>query len=206
MKSTAKTYLLPILATALLVAGCATTIPQLPITDPDERIQFNGFSLLPPKGTGWKWIGRKGQDKSAFFNTTFSKADGDRTYFAMAALLDTEGKESSPDELLSEVKNYEMFKEGPRQTNIKSTFKIVHTLGHPCVRYDFTAEDHNVPYNPNTIYKLDGHGFFCTHPKANGVVTIITYSRRSPKNASYVGAAEEGERFLESVQFTEVKR
>ncbi len=66
-----KTLLSVIIFLSLVVAGCATSPPLMPITDPDKRIQFNGFSVLPPKGEGWHWVGREGQDKSMFFNTSY---------------------------------------------------------------------------------------------------------------------------------------
>ena len=196
-----------VLLSIAVVSSCATSIPQLPITDPDERIQFNGFSLLPPKGHGWNWVGRKEQDKSEFFNAMFTKNDGDRTYVAKVRLFDTEEKEfHNPEELLSFVKSAKNMNEAPRQRNIRSTFKIDYSLGSPCVRFDFEADDPLVPGKPNIVFAIDAHGLFCAHPTASNVMMMIDYSRRSPKGQPYVAGTDEGEHFLMSVQFTEVQR
>ncbi len=139
--------------------------------------------------------------------TSYAKRDGDRTYLANAELLDTEGKTYTPDKIITEIiSNSGLFKEGPRQKNLKLKTEINRTLGFPCVRFDLTSIDPNVPNRPGGVYKLDAHGFYCSHPKEDGVLVNIVYSRRTPKEKSYVGVAEEGEHFITSIQFTNIKR
>ena len=61
------------LSVALLgiaLAGCAAGPPLLPIGTADERWQFNGFSVVPPAGPDWHWVGREGQNRTKFFNAT----------------------------------------------------------------------------------------------------------------------------------------
>ena len=190
----------------IIMAGCASQPPLLPITNPEQRYEFNGFSVLPPKGTGWNWVGREGQNKRDFFNTTFAKMDGDRTYLAKAELLNTQGMSfTNLEELIEELKTWNLFKEGPRQVNMKLDMKIDSAIGNRCVRFDFEAEDHQIPGRPGAIFDIDTHGFYCLHPKADNVLAQIIYSRRTPKGQPYVADITEGERFIHSVEFTNVR-
>lgn len=201
------TMLLRVFLLTALLGGCASQPPQVPITDSTERLVFNGFSVLPPEGENWNWVGRPGQDKSSFYNTTFVKKDGDRTYVARVMLADTGGEDYRDlEKLIDWLKTSEMLQEGPRQKGIAYDLKKDSTLGTPCVRYDFDAEDTRPAKRPGMVFNLDGHGLTCPHPAASDVIVQIGYSRRSPKGTPYVAGLNEGERFLESVEFTPVRR
>ncbi len=197
-----------LLCAAVAIGGCASQPPLLPVADSHERWVFNGFSILPPAGTGWNWVGRKGQDRTRFFNATFVKKSGNRTYVAVVDLLDARHENrdlSDPDQLLRYVKTAPIMQEGPRQRNMRSDFRIDETLASLCVRFDFEAEDPGAPGGA-TIFDLDGHGFFCNHPNAEAVIARIAYTRRSPQGATHLAGREEGERFLNSLKFAEVHR
>ena len=192
---------------SVLMNGCASQPPQIPVNNPDERFVFNGFTVLPPEGLGWSWVGRPGQDKSSFFNTTFVKQDGDRTYVARAWLLDAGGRDNSDlENLMDWLKTSDMLREGPRQKGITHDLREDHSLGTPCVRYDFDAEDTRPVNRPGMVFDLDGHGFACPHPKNPGVLAQIGYSRRTPKGQPYLAGLNEGERFMKSIKFTAVRR
>ena len=74
------------------LAGCATQQPLIPITDSDERIYFRGFSVLPPSGSKWNWVGTEDQNKSGFFNATFFKGKRHQTYIARVELLNAKNE------------------------------------------------------------------------------------------------------------------
>ena len=140
-------------------------------------------------------------------NTTFIKKDGDSTYVAYVALGKIEGRDvSDPGQLLAFVRNTEKFREGPRQRNLKLTFKIDHPFGQPCVRYSLVGEDPKVPGSPGVVFDIDAYGLVCPHPTATGFTAWIDFSRRSPKGVPHAGGIDEGERFLKSVQFMDVRR
>lgn len=190
------------------VGGCATTPSLVPVSEPDTRVGYNGFSLLPPSGSGWSWVGRAEQDRSRFFETTFVKRDGTRTCVARAWLLETGGENyRDPDRLLRYVRSAPIMQENARQSNMSSAFSVVDTLGPPCVRYDFDAIDTRAPGQPRgKTFDIDGHGLVCSHPYNEGVIGWFAYSRRSPQGQDYVASVEEGERFLESVRFEQIRR
>jgi hypothetical protein len=191
----------------IVLVGCASSPPLVPVTNSNDRLQFNGFSLLPPQGAGWNWVGREDQDKIKIYDTTFVKMDGDRTYVARAQLLDSQERDlSNPQDLLEFVRGSDIVKELPGEQNKVSTVVLEETLGRPCARYDFDAEGYSgVSGKGNTVFSLDAHGLICTHPKTDTALAWIAYTRRSPKGESYLAGREEGEAFLASVKFTEVR-
>jgi hypothetical protein len=198
-----------VLATAALltVAGCAFGPPLVPVRNSDERLHFNGFSLLPPSGASWHWVGTDQQDKGRLFSTTFVKKEGSSTCIAQAGLLDSEGRQfPTPDDLLAFMRGQERFKEAGRQRNLRVDFRIESTLGPSCVRFDGVAEDHEAPGHSGSVLDLDFHGYTCVHPATSGVIGEISYSGRTPKGRPHVARPEEAEHFLRSMLFTEVRR
>jgi hypothetical protein len=195
-----------IAAFLMVLTGCASTPPLAPVSHPDERLHFNGFSALPPSGADWSWVGRKTQESNRLFATTFVKRDGWRSVVARAELADTRGQSYAPEELLTLMKAQPRFREAGRQRNLKIDFRIESTLGTPCVRFDGTAEDPEAPGAGGVVLDIDFHGFACVHPLTPGMVADISYSRRAPKGQSHVATPDEGERFLGSLLFTPVRR
>ncbi len=51
----------------VLVLGCAAQAPRGPIINPAERLEFDGFSVLPPQGKSW-YLG-----KSLGYGVVFTK-------------------------------------------------------------------------------------------------------------------------------------
>lgn len=201
--------LVSILFPLAVLSGCASSPPLLPITNVDERIQFNGFSVLPPNGSNWNWVGREGQNKSEFFNTTFAKTDGDRTYLARAHLEDARNLDfdiSDFEALIVYLKRSDAYKEGPRQENMMLEMATDNSIGISCVRFDLEAEDPRVPGSPGEVFKVDAHGLYCPHPFESKVLAHIAYTRRAPKGQPYVASRDEGERFVNSLEFTTVNR
>ena len=41
------------LSVGLGVVGCAGGPQFIPVTDPTQRLEFEGFSILPPQGDNW---------------------------------------------------------------------------------------------------------------------------------------------------------
>ncbi len=191
------------------VVGCASVPPLIPITDPEQRQQFNGFSVLPPRGKDWNWVGRDGQDTSHFFNATFVKRPSGttpNTYVAIVEVLHTEGRKFvTSEQLHSYVKNLNIMQEGPRQQNVKSVFAIDHTLGPLCVRFDLEATDPSVLGWSGSIFNVDVHGFTCVHTKTADVLVTIAYSRRTLQGHPPLGGNDEGEWFLSNLQLTSVQ-
>ena len=196
---------------AVGVLGCASTPPIVPVTEPDQRLQFNGFSVLPPEGERWHRVGRKGQDTTRFSQTVFVKKSSwtlpsRNTYLAKAAVLDAgERQFTTTQGLLSHVQTMGLFQEGPRQQNMQAEFTIDDTLAPLCVRFDLNAEDSRVGGYPGPVYLLDAHGLFCVHPDAPDMLVMIDHSRRTKQGDTPVAAQAEGERFLSSLRFSPIQ-
>jgi hypothetical protein len=179
----------------------------VPVRNSDDRLHFNGFSVLPPSGVNWHWVGTDERDKSRLFSTTFVKKEGSSTCIAHAELLDTRGRQfPTPDDLLAFLRTQERFREASRQRNLRADFRIESTLGPACVRFDGMAEDPEAPGHPGSVLDLDFHGYACVHPVTPGVIGEISYSGRTPRGRPHVATPEEGEHFLRSMLFTGVRR
>ena len=206
--------LIGLLSLVLMLGGCALQRQYMPVTNSNDRTVFMGFSVLPPGGVGWKWVGSAEQDKGSLSKTNFFKKDGDRTYAAIALMIDArEGAracstcwEWSSDlpKLIVQLKASGRFQEAPRQTGMKLDMKIDRTLTTPCVRYDLESEDPGVPGRPGMIFDFDLHGFVCPHPETSGFFAMIEYSRRHPKGQPPIAGRNEGEQFLESLEIMAV--
>ena len=202
------------LASIFLLLGCASTPDLTPIEDYEKRLEFNGFSVLPPGGADWSSANVNTLSDDRNPTVSFVKKDGDLTFYADGKIMDfndgidprDEEELQDPEKLMKAVKGTKLFQEGPRQTNMVSTFGVDESLGTPCVRFDLNAEDTQVPGRPGETFKLDSHGYYCHHPISENVILHILYSRRAPKSESYIAGKEEGERFLQSVKFTAFKR
>ena len=191
------------------VVGCASIPPLIPITDPEQRRQFNGFSVLPPKGKNWNWVGRDGQDTSHFYNSTFVKRPPQatlNTYVAIVEVVNSVGRKFvTSEQLYSYVKNLKIMQEGPRQQNVKSVFVIDDTLGPTCVRFDLEATDPSVPGWSVSIFNVDVHGIMCVHTKTADVLVTIAYPRRTVQGHRPLGDNDEGEWFLNNLKLTPVQ-
>ena len=194
------------------VQGCASTPPTVLVTEPDQRLQFNGFSVLPPDGERWHWVGRESQDTTRLSYSMFVKKSSRgrpsrNTYLAKAAVLDAgERQFTTTQELLSHVRAMGLFQESPRQQNMRVEFAVDDTLAPLCVRFDLNAEDTRVGGYAGPVYLLDAHGLFCVHPEAPDVLVMIDHSRRTRQGDAPVAAQTEGERFLSSLRFTPIQR
>jgi hypothetical protein len=57
-----------------------------------------------------------------------------------------------------------------------------------------------------TGFDLEAHAFLCVHPGDTGVMVIAEYSRRTPKGKPHGGERTEGEEFITSLMFTDIRR
>src|SRR5262245_17967968 len=70
----------------VFTAGCAVPGPPLtPVTDPSQRLAFTGFSILPPRGSGWYISVR--EFGGIFFGKPATKPANPAHTFAASAML-----------------------------------------------------------------------------------------------------------------------
>ncbi|MDH3378436.1 MAG: hypothetical protein OEQ39_15960 [Gammaproteobacteria bacterium] len=192
------------------VVGCASAPPLTPIADPEQRLQFNGFSVLSPNGKYQNWVGRDGQDAAHLLNATFVKRPPQttpNTYIAMVEIINAQGgKFATSERLHNYVKNLQIMQAAPRQQIVKSAFAIDDALGPLYVRFDLEATDPSVPGWSESTFNVDVRGYQYVHFRAADFLVTIAYSRRTLQGNSPLGGNDEGEWFLNNLQLTDVQR
>lgn len=213
-----RTWIFTFVACAILF-GCAAT--QLlyeamtggqeqgwtPVTAPTQRLEFPGFSILPPRGDNWFIAPSMSLAPNVTYVAAFAKQTRERTYTIRAAVLTVDMKDErfgSPTEFLRVVERAieEEMKTSPRHRLLASRVSLESSLGSNCVVYDQTVEDSGVPQFPGSIFILTMHGFRCAHPHWPRYVIDVGYSQRVPRGDQTLSVEAEVEPFLKSLMFT----
>ena len=196
-----------IVAALAIAGGCATGPTAIPIKDPTQRIEFEGFSILPPQGEKWFVVSPLPLFETAQYS--FAKDNGGRGVTATAlAFLSFTRIDTVPAELRSSLLESRAFRAEMEQTvdtgrnhpvSLKKNFEEFH--GAKCLRLDITAEDRGVPQFPGVAFILNNRELVCLHPHSPIIVTLV-YSQRAIQGAPFLSEEGEGETFLNSLVFT----
>ncbi len=189
----------------------------VPITDPTKRLEFHGFSVLPPLGENWS-IQNQGANSIVFAKST--KKGRDHTVVAFArtvsqsevplkAVLEYVGKGGSPCIDVTTTGNpffalYLAFR-SPRFKNLEAQICVESCQGKACGRSDLTVEDHGVPYAPGSVFILTQRDLYFLHPDSPEVVVHLSYSQRFLRGEKPLPIDAEIEPFLKSLEFTPIR-
>lgn len=197
-----------LLGMGLSVLGCAEGPQLIPVTDPAQRLEFEGFSILPPQGERWFVASpalrkQQGPDMIVSFLKLATPPSITHTVVATVRGGRVALSAGSRAELLQK-----MAQRYSEQTNrnrpVSVNISPDKTLAPDCVRYDVTAEDREVPRYPGAIYIADVHGFICLHPDLPDAVIDIGYSQRRLQEERPLTLEAEGEPFLKSLLFNKL--
>ncbi len=194
---------------AVLLAGCGTATDLKPVERPDQRLQFRGFSVLPPQGRGWATTADAPQDEVwqtvvAFVREAPGQQPGGAIW-ASVAVANLDGAFQSPEQLMRSII-------GKRQAELQGgRFRLLQFRSSPgpgagCQRYDAEVEDRGVPEFSNTVFVLSLHHAICLHPQAPTLAVNLSYSERRPQSQAPSPLGPEGEPFLGSLQFAQLGR
>ncbi len=195
---------------AVLLAGCATASEDLvSVTGPDQRLQFSGFSVLPPRGEGWYATSAATPDEvwqtvASFVREAPGQQPGGAIW-ASVAVANLDVAFQSPEQLMRSII-------ARRQAELQGgRFRLLQFRSGPgpaagCQRYDAEVEDRGVPGFPNTVFLLSLHHAICLHPQAPTLAVNLSYSERRPRNQEASPLRTEGEPFLASLQFAQLGR
>lgn len=195
-------------ATFVSVSAGWAAIPDLiPVTDPNQRLEFEGFSILPPKGENWFMAPPellRGQDvkKAAEFVKMFTPPSVTHTIVARVTAAKIPVPSKSRVELLQDIaqaKKQDMSTGRHRLITIKTA--LDKSLGSDCLRYDVTAEDRGALMYPGSVYIVDIHGFTCFHPDSTSYLIQAEYSQRRLQEEAPLSLEAEGEAFLKDLVF-----
>lgn len=193
----------------ILAVSCA--VPRYtPVTDPAQRLEFRGISILPPQGDDWYFI--KGPHEVTYGKKIVKRrgrpAEMAHTFIAVAR-TDYVNK--------FEIETPRKLRQFVERTLISADrFKLVEfkaisdtSLGSDCVQYDAIAEEHDNPRFQGFVLLITTHGLQCRHPYFPGLLIHVYYSERhiqgeQPQPLLFEALKHEVEPFLKSLVFAKV--
>lgn len=200
---------------AAIVAVSCTVGPTLtPIIDPMQRLQFRGFSILPPRGDNWfmdaspinpcvpdwtcdvvfvKYLKVPATRPAEFKSVVVSartRSLGDVKFESRTELLQQLARE-----LL------EHYGREPQSRFLKSKASLEKCLGWNCVRYEATVEDYSSRFFPGSVFIVNLLGFLYLHPDSTASIVALEHSQRYLKGEMPPRLEAEVEPFLKSLVF-----
>ena len=195
--------ILLLLACAIAVGGAATAPSLTPISDPTRRLEFEGFSILPPKGGGWVRVepppqtDPKGTVKAYFIKRLTEGVTSPSELHRLTAVVRTldvgDVKIENPTDFLDSI----------ARGFLGKSF-LDKCLGRDCVRYQSTTEDRN-PQFPGFLFVISKQGFVVLHPASPTLVINVEYRQyyaRGVQPLSAEALETEVEPFQKSLEFT----
>lgn len=183
-------------ACLIVIGACtATTGPPRPISDASKRLEFNGFSLMPPQGAGWS-VEEKGRHEVTFWKELWldvaaleggRSATAPRTFFMSMSILPPEGEAARPftsDYMRSETERGFKGMQTPRMKLMSYKVEPYVMQGTECVRYEARFEELDHPQLPRgAVIEMTGVGFTCRHPSSPRRAIDGKYSERRLRGA-----------------------
>jgi hypothetical protein len=184
-----KKYLL--LVAFFTLTGCATSSYN-PVTQPDQRIQFEGFSFLPPKGENWEVTGNPVGKTGSF------GAWGGATVRIMAFKKSIIGPNQTPDEAEQwkvlvnkyEFENYKFDNDVDLIHLAQSGDKVLAKKGMEVLNFSYSHENfkgmkcvrmartikagRRISSSKVSTIIVYSQGNLCTHPKNPGQLIRLT--------------------------------
>lgn len=215
MKVLVKKRLYPalLLFCGALTISCVTAPKRpilIPVTSPIQRIEFQGFSLLPPNGENWflafslpeEFGGQRVPYIAVFLKKLPDEEDG-RIIAATVTSEKIKQTFRTPEEYLNFIKNAlgkSIEKIGYKL--IKSRVSLDATPGPYCVRYDISYKVLGVPQFHTSAVILETRGLRCLHPDFPRVLIDISYKQQYRQEESPFALESEGDGFLKGLIFT----
>jgi YVTN family beta-propeller protein len=212
---------LPILLPALLTAAaCGTgsqSLPSVagePITSNTPRAASPGFSVKPPQGQGWVRLSAEAMSRqAAAYKIAFGKSLGAKsTAIAGVGAIAAPVTVDNPRELLRSVADSRI-KRDIEEAQKSGRFRVAlsRAASAPrtdaaCWREDLVAEDRGVPGHEGEAFTLTIHRIYCLHPDYPAYVIYADFSQRIAPGEQSPSAEQEGEGFLQSLEFQRLGR
>lgn len=203
----------------LIAAGCAVGPTATLVTNPDERLQFPGFSILPPKGENWFMVGPGAYENWAF-PITFAKrlrekierpAEAEMNFARVKTLNFGNVTFRNPAEILrylahdivaQDLESQNRANPGLGIKNFQVKASVEKYLGRDCVTYELSYEVHNWRPFPGFVFIMDGKGLLFLHPDSPTFVIGLEYYQRYLRGEKPYRVEPEVEPFLKSLVFT----
>jgi hypothetical protein len=179
--------------------GCARSAEEAGRSEvgADRIHSSNGFSFLPPQGSGWT-------EEFGESEILYLKQTDERTvsFYAgalegrLVSLVDTDAA------LLAFVRaKKDQWGVNGRYFDTSSSFRIEEQQS-SCVRYSLAASDRGAKNREGLSFlTMQVFGRFCVHPENRTTAVDVYYSVRRPPSLDVRPFLVEGETFLDSLQF-----
>lgn len=204
-------WLQSVISIPLLCMLCIGCMPQFygpklyPIEAPSKPIEFQGFSILPPQGGGWK-IAVKARYNAMFAKDAIGTKKGPHTFVAKVRTFTIEEDIDKKEDFLQYFKKRLEEGLGPRFTLKESNLRLDERGDALCIRHDQLSEDRGVPGFQDHVFQIDLHGITCRHPDNRKMIIEISYSQRIPPGVGMMSLEAEGEPYLNSLIFAPIKK
>ena len=183
--------------------------------DPKDRMQFSGFSILPPPGEHWVEIPIRGEHGRWKIIVMFGKIvpQGDPTAGPHSVYAMAESNDVPAPFDLSTAEARQRFLRFVMETSVEANkvaagrahllsqeAALDQSIGYECFRHDLVAEDVGVKGFEGRAFIMDMHMYTCLDPTHKQLVRL-TYSQRTPRGQAAIDLTQEGEGFLKSLSF-----
>jgi len=174
----------------------------VPLKNRERVFSTHGFSFLPPQGANWlEQFGRN--------EITYLKQTDPRTVSFYAGAIEGRLRStlSNKEALIAFVRSKkDKWGDDGRYSKVSSSFQIEDQQV-SCVRYRLSASDRNAPNRgSNAFLSMRVDGRFCLHPQDKNVAVDLYYSARHVPQFDPKDLIDEGEKFLQSLQFSIPRR
>ena len=190
-----------ILAATIVAAQALDARAQFyakPITTPDLPYQMDGYSISPPRGSGWFEMQR---DRDFVY---FGKRLNSPTHSFIAVAMSSpvgdafDSVEKFRDHVIRKIA------ENPddhRNRVLLAEAEIEPMAGPFCARYHTKTEDRDATDVPGLILFAETFGVSCLHPERRDLAIDISYSERGLPAETGASLLNEGENFVRSLKF-----
>lgn len=200
----------------MIGVGCAVSPMATPVTDPSQRVRFQGFSVLPPKGENWLMAEPPIPDPNWTMRVGFLKRLRERVtrpaefhtisvYVRSRSLGDV--KFESRTELLQylarELETEHRSEPSVRPLEFKAS--VDKCLEWDCLRYELTRDDTVSRLFPGSVFTRKAHGFLILHPESPTFLIDIIYTQRYLRGEQPIRLETEAEEFLKGLAFTSLR-
>lgn len=202
-----------VLLLGIVLVACVSQTAIRPVTDTSTRLQYYGFSVLPPQGGYW-YFGGEGE-----YGVNFGMGDPEkykeRSDLTHTLILEVSNLEyadekgvwnvNSPETLRQATENFLEAQSRGRFRLTSSALNPYRTQGTDCVRFNAVYEEHDNPRAPGTVLIVNDQGFMCRHPNSNQrIVHAISSERYKQGEKPFLDGElrQNVDQFFESIIFT----
>ena len=187
-----------------LVTACATYQGMVPVTDSATRLDYPGYSVLPPQGDNW--FLRKWHEGSAVFIKKVGPNAHTFSTAVMAVRIPTTS--DSPEQFKESVRKSKQILDPKRYSILNFDVSLDPKFGAYCVKYYMMTRDRaaQVSRADTAFMFLEITGYTFVHPDSSNFVLDVNYSERyKMKGGSDPEAKKIGEKFINGLKIRSLK-